>query len=245
MFGAMRAARHAFSEHEKVLSIDPLRHDAGLVVGTYRYIVAALPMPLRWMAYMAGFGGGRETAIRRLEEAAAYPSDAQADARFALVLIYNRERRYDEALAVVRTLQRSFPRNRLLWLEEGGTALRAKRPQEAETALASGLQRMEQDTRPRMPGEAGQLYCKRGAARLMMKNLPGAEQDLKASLADRTAPTWVRGRVHTEMGKLADIAGDRKRARSEYQTGAALCEQSNDGLGAEEAKALLDKPYKQ
>lgn len=244
VFAAMRAARRAFAEHERVLSIDPARHDAGLVVGTYRYLVSNLPRPLRWMAYIVGFGGGRETAIRRLQEAAAYPSDAQTDAKFALVLIYNRERRYDEALAVVRDLERTYPRNRLLWLEEGGTALRAKRPQEAETAINEGLARLERDSRPRMPGEVAQLYYKRGAARLLLKNQAGAGQDLAASLADKTGPTWVRGRVHTELGKLADLAGDRKRALDEYQTAAALCERASDGIGVDEAKALLDKPYR-
>src|SRR5262245_14628247 len=56
--GAFRAAREAYDEHERVLQLDPRRKDAALIVGTYRYLVAALALPLRWMAYMAGFGGG-------------------------------------------------------------------------------------------------------------------------------------------------------------------------------------------
>src|SRR5467141_2489901 len=97
--GAFRAAREAYDEHEKVLDLDPRRKDAGLIVGTYRYIVSALALPLRWMAYVAGFGGGRERGLRLIEDAAAYNGENQTDARFALLLIYNRERRYDEALA--------------------------------------------------------------------------------------------------------------------------------------------------
>ena len=34
------------------------------------------------------------------------------DAKSALVLLYNRERRFDEALKTVRELQARFPRNR-------------------------------------------------------------------------------------------------------------------------------------
>jgi len=45
--GAFRAAREAYDEHEKVLNLDASRKDAGLIVGTYRYIVASLAMPLR------------------------------------------------------------------------------------------------------------------------------------------------------------------------------------------------------
>ena len=53
-------ARRAYDEHERVLSLDPSEKDAGLIVGTYRYLVSTLSLPMRWMAYVAGFGGGRE-----------------------------------------------------------------------------------------------------------------------------------------------------------------------------------------
>src|SRR5207245_9092152 len=96
--GAFRAAREAYEEEERVMELDPRRKDAGLIVGTYRYIVATLALPLRWVAYMAGFGGGKDKGLHLIEEAAAYPGDSQTDARFALVLLYNREKRYDDAL---------------------------------------------------------------------------------------------------------------------------------------------------
>jgi tetratricopeptide (TPR) repeat protein len=244
MFAAMRAARRAFAEHEKVLELDPSRHDAGLVDGTYRYLVSALPLPLRWMAYIVGFSGGRETALRLLREAASYPGDVQADARVALILIYNREGRYDEALATVREMERSFPRNRLLWLEEGITALRGRRLEEAEAALSEGLARMASDTRPRMPGEAAHLYYKRGVVRLLRRERTGAEQDQQAALADTSAPVWIRGRANLELGKLADLAGDRGRAQAAYRRAVALGQQANDTVGAEEAKRLLAKAFR-
>src|SRR5919204_1655481 len=84
--GAFRAAREAYDEHERVLALDPRRKDAGLIVGTYRYVVAALALPLRWMAYVAGFGGGKERGLHMIEEAASYSGENQIDARFALVL---------------------------------------------------------------------------------------------------------------------------------------------------------------
>src|SRR2546429_8738547 len=109
--GAFRAAREAYDEHERVLTLEPRRKDAGLIVGTYRYIVAALALPLRWMAYVAGFGGGREKGLRLIEEAAGYTGENQTDARFALVLIYNRERRYSEALNELRQPRQPNPPN--------------------------------------------------------------------------------------------------------------------------------------
>ena len=48
--------------------------------------------------------------MRLIEEAAGYGGDNQTDARFALVLIYNRERRYDDALAQLALLRARYPR---------------------------------------------------------------------------------------------------------------------------------------
>ncbi len=54
---------------------------------------------------------------------------------FTLIVIYNREARYDDALRVIGELQRRYPRNRLLWLEAASTALRASRPADARRAI--------------------------------------------------------------------------------------------------------------
>jgi tetratricopeptide (TPR) repeat protein len=75
---AFRAAKGAYEEHERVLQLDANRKDAGLIVGTYRYIVATLSLPLRWMAYVAGFGGDKEKGLRLVEDAAAYSGLAAA-----------------------------------------------------------------------------------------------------------------------------------------------------------------------
>src|SRR5918996_1383844 len=117
---AFRAAREAYDHHEQVLALDPRRKDAGLIVGTYRYVVAALSLPVRWMAYVVGFGGGKERGLRMVEEAAAYGGDNQEDARFALILIYNREKRYDDALKTLAALRQRYPRNRLVGVPTRG-----------------------------------------------------------------------------------------------------------------------------
>ena len=140
MLAGFKAARRAFDEHERVLELDPSRKDAGLIVGTYRYVVSTLSLPMRMMAYVAGFGGGRDRGIQALQTAAglrapanpgppreAVASDAATDAMFALVLVYNRERRHDDAVRVLQELRRLYPRNRLLLLEAGATALRGGR----------------------------------------------------------------------------------------------------------------------
>src|SRR6266850_3333210 len=212
--GAFRAAREAYDEHEKVLSLEPRRKDAGLIVGTYRYIVAALALPLRWMAYVAGFGGGREKGVRLIEEAAAYSGENQTDARFALLLIYNRERRYDDALAQLAALRDRYPRNRLVWLESGSTCLRAGRPADAERFLNDGFARFADDRRPRMFGEHALWSYKRGMAHAGAGRVAEADTDLRNALK-LEARKWVHGRTHFELGKLALKAGNQLAARQE------------------------------
>jgi tetratricopeptide (TPR) repeat protein len=245
IFAALKFARRAFSENEKVLELDPQRKDAGLVLGTYRYLVSTLPMPVRWMAYIVGFGGGKEEGIRLIEDAAGHPSELQTDAKFALVLLYNRERRYADAVDVLRGLERSYPRNRLLILEEASTLLRDKRPGEAEQVLDDGIARLRQDPRERMPGEEGRWHYKRGMARLLVGKLNGAEEDLRLALGAKDVRGWVLARIHVELGKLADLRGDRGKAQGEYRTALAITNTSSDDQAESDATRLLAQPYKQ
>jgi tetratricopeptide (TPR) repeat protein len=235
VLGSLGAARRAYREHERVLALDPRRKDAGLIVGLYRYAVAALPGPLRLMAHLAGFGGGRERGLRMVEEAASYPSDVQSNALFTLILLYNREARYDDALRVIGELQRRYPRNRLLWLEAGNTALRAGRLAEAKASLEEGLARLSRDGRPRASGEEARWRYAHGATLVALKDVTAAEPELRAALAGATRD-WVRGRAHKELGKLADLSGNRSRARDEYRLADRLCRQDHDSECSDEVK---------
>lgn len=244
ILAGFKAARRAYDAHERVLQLDPRRRDAAFIVGTYRYIVSTLSLPLRWMAYVAGFGGGKEHGIRLVQEAAAQPSEIQTDAKFALILIYNRERRYDEALRVLRDLQQQYPKNRVLWLEAGSTALRARRFAEAYAHLARGMQMFETDRRPlRMHGEASLWGYKVGAALVGLGRLAEAEQTLRRALAQSEIKAWVRGRIETELGKLDDLAGRREQARAHYRVGRQLAADHNDPIGAREAERWLGERY--
>lgn len=243
ILGAFRAARRAYDAHERVLELDPSRKDAGLVVGMYRYIVSQLSLPIRMMAYVAGFGGGKERGIQMIEEAAARSSEAAPDARFALVLLYNREQRYDHALRVLGQLQREFPRNRILWLEAGATALRAQRAAEAERLLNEGLARLARDARPRTFGEEALWYLKRGSAKLALGRIVDAEGDLRRAL-QLESRKWTAGRVHAELGKIADLQGNRGAARAEFQRAVALARQDNDPIGEADAERWIDTRYR-
>jgi tetratricopeptide (TPR) repeat protein len=237
LLSGFRAARRAYDEHERVLALAPARTDAGLVVGTYRYVVSTLSLPMRMMAYVAGFGGGREAGLALIERAAATPSDSRIDALFALVLMYNRERRFDDALKALQELRTLHPRNRLVVLESGSTALRAGRAEQAENLLTEGMAMLATETRDRIPGEEGLWRYKRGAARRARGRLAPAIEDLQVAVGPDSA-LWVRGRARVELGRIALAKSDRAGAAAEASQAQTLCEQGRDPVCIDEAKQL-------
>jgi tetratricopeptide (TPR) repeat protein len=241
MSAAFGSARRAYDAQEEVLTKDPKRTDAGVVVGTYRYLVSALGLPSRMIAYIAGFGGGKEKGIGLLEAASQHP-DTRIDAKTALMLIYSREGRHADVQRLAHELGTEFPRNRLFVLEEGAAAIRAGRAAQAETILTRGLAMFAEDPRIKLPGERALWLYKRGLARVNLNHIADADVDLREAL--RAEPVqWVRGRIRLELGKLADLAGRRPDALNEYREGRAACQSGSDPACVAEADRLLRRPF--
>ena len=238
LLAGFRAAQRAYDAHEKVLTLDPNRKDAGLTVGTYRYIVSTLSLPMRMMAYVVGFGGGRDRGIQMIRATADAPVDNRVDALFALILVFNREKEYDNAMGVMQELRRLYPRNRLVVLEAGSTALRAGRGVDAERLLSEGLAMLPSDPNRRMPGEEGLWRYKRGAALALLGKAQAAEADLQLASGGESQQ-WVQGRARVELGQLALKRSDRNAAAREGRQAQTLCEKANDIPCAEAAKKLV------
>jgi tetratricopeptide (TPR) repeat protein len=130
-----------------------------------------------------------------------------------------------------------------VWLEAGVTALRAGRPADAKAALEEGLARLARDPRPRASGEDARWKYAYGAALVALKQRPAAGRELRAAL-DAATRDWVRGRIHKELGKLADLAGDRPRALDEYRLADRLCRAGRDADCADEVKTLKKTAYR-
>jgi tetratricopeptide (TPR) repeat protein len=237
------AARRAYNEHQRVLELDPTRKDAGMVVGLYRYGVSTLSWPSRVVAGLVGFGGGKARGLGMVEEAAADYSDVQTNALFTLIVLYNREARYDDALRVIARLQAMYPRNRLLWLERASTELRAGRGIEACAAVERGIMALNSDSRPRAFGEEARWTYTHGAALLLTGRVDRAEQELRRVLT-LEAPAWLRGRVHKELGKADDLRGRRSAAVEHYRIAVRIAKAEHDAVSSDEAAKLLKTAYR-
>ena len=241
--GAFGAARRAYDAEDSVMAGDPARTSAAVVVGLYRYIVSTLALPSRWFAYVAGFGGGKEKGIGLLESAVASRGEGHLEAAVSLLLIYAREGRHGDAVALATRLEQEFPRNRLFTLEAGTAAVRAGRGAQADTILSRGLAALATDPRPQFPGERALWLMKRGMARTEEGRLNDAASDLGAALAERS-PAWIAGRSHLELGRIADLERRRADALAEYRQSRSLCTTAHDDPCVNDANRLSDKPFR-
>jgi tetratricopeptide (TPR) repeat protein len=157
-------------------------------------------------------------------------------------LMYSREGRQNDALAVLKELSANYAQNRLLQLEIGSAAWRAGRPSEAEATLTSGLAWHDRDPRPKIPGERALWIYKRGMARVSLNHLDEAVADLRMALTESPVG-WVRGRIHLELGKVADLRQQRSVALTEYVAAGELCRTHQDPWCQDEAARWRKQPF--
>ena len=131
-FSALRNAVGARHDHERVLELDPNYVDAKLVVGTHNYVVGSLPWAVKAAVALVGLSGSKTKGIADLYDAARGHGETSVDAKVILSLFLRREHRYDEALALMRSLIPCYPHNVLFAVEEGNLLRAAGRDQEAE-----------------------------------------------------------------------------------------------------------------
>ena len=241
VFSAFKFARRAYKANGRALELDPQRKDAGLTIGAYQYIISMRSLPVRWLAKIGGLDGDKARGIAMIEAASRYPGENQTDAQLLLSMIYNREQRYDEALDLLTDLQARYPDNRLLWLEAGATALRARDFEDARRHLDRGFAKLSAAPPPLVFGEQALWLYKRGASLVGLRRDAEAASDLKKALRTE-GRHWVHARAHTELGKLADLTGDRDGARQEYRLAMQLAKTAETPSACRKPRACSTRP---
>src|SRR5262249_33539016 len=117
-FSALRNAVGARHDHERVLELSPNYLDAKLVVGTHNYVVGSLPWSVKVAVAIVGLSGTKEKGFQYLREVAAGSTENGIDAKVVLALFLRRERKFDEARAIMHELAGRYPRAYLFSLEE-------------------------------------------------------------------------------------------------------------------------------
>jgi len=228
---ALREAKAARQLHAQLLTINPNYLDALLVLGTYDYVVGSLPWYLKVLASLVGHRGDRARGLAEIKRVTEEGHWAREDAKSFLAVLYFREKRYPEALAILEGLARSYPRNFLI-PQEMARAYKAqgdwRAAAEAYDAIlakhAAGAPGYSEIPRPKILYLSGQAHAQLGesdgalrryeeTAKLQENNIYVFRAELAAAglclQGDRRADALrkyervARGVPHTEEGKAA------------------------------------------
>ncbi len=237
---ALKLALSAKADQEAVLKQDPNYVDANLVVGTYQYVVGALPRSFRFLIGIAGITGSKEKGMAMLQLAAARGVRTSIDARTCMMLFLRREGRYAEAQALAEGLAKEYPRDYLFQLELANL----KKDAGAGSGAIAQYQTVLADAR--RPGWFHNAHLELGYFGLgdtyrgqKMYGEAAAAYQQAAGIAE-TGPE-LKQRCLVSAGKAYDLMHDRARATESYQ--AALDVAGPDTVQGQEARKLMRKPF--
>jgi tetratricopeptide (TPR) repeat protein len=111
---ALHEATEAYNYHRNLLKLNPRYIDAYLIVGMNNYVVGSLPWYIKVLTALTGRHGNRAEGLQQMKRAEQEGHYAREDARLMLAVLYQREKRYAEALPLYQEMARSYPRNYLL-----------------------------------------------------------------------------------------------------------------------------------
>ncbi|MGH9833984.1 MAG: tetratricopeptide repeat protein [Blastocatellia bacterium] len=235
-FAAMRNGSRSVDAHEKVLKLKPDYYDAYLSVGMYDYIVGTLPFGYKAIAAIAGIRGNKQRGITRLQTIVEKETATADDARVMLLAIYQNEKRYEDALAILKQLSDKYPRSYLIKLEKAYTLVSLKRAGDAYAAF-------EELLKDSAAAPAADLvhYQYAEALSANKEHKRAAEHFLevpKSKGADANLATLALLRA----AQVYDLAGQRNDAVAQYK---AVLARPNVYDTREQAEKGLKQPFKE
>ncbi|MGH9353763.1 MAG: tetratricopeptide repeat protein [Terriglobia bacterium] len=114
---ALREGKRAWKLNERLLKVDPHCADAYFVIGLADYAAGVLPWYFKVVASIAGIHGNLSQGIEELKRASSEGRYTRVDAKIILVAVYEREKQFPQALALLRQLNQEYPWNYLVPLE--------------------------------------------------------------------------------------------------------------------------------
>ncbi len=112
---AARDGKRIKAALERALELDPEMHDAAFGIGAYRYYAAVAPAAFRWLRWLLLLpGGDREGGLEQMRRASRLGQLVRGEADYQLHVVYLwYEARFTDALDLILSLERRYPRNPL------------------------------------------------------------------------------------------------------------------------------------
>ncbi|MFN8003684.1 MAG: hypothetical protein U0X75_22025 [Acidobacteriota bacterium] len=233
-FAAMRNGSRGVDAHEKVLKLKPEYYDAYLSVGMYDYILGNLPFAYKALAAMAGARGNKERGIKRLQLILEKDAATADDARVMLLAIFQNEKRYEDALAILETLSTKYPRSYLVKLEKAYTLVSLKRPQDAYAAFEDLLKD------PAAEPAVDLVHYQFAEALAANKEYKRAAEQFVAVPQTKGADANLATLALLRAAQVYDLAGQRNDAVAQYK---AVLARPNVYDTREQAERGLKQPF--
>jgi tetratricopeptide (TPR) repeat protein len=252
-FAALRDGSDAVDHHREVLKLDPTRIDANLTLGLYEYAVGSLPLTVKVLAGVAGFRGSKKKGLQLIERVTKEGRWSRDDAKTLLIVLYAREKRYPDALALARELMAKYPRNYLFRLEAADALVQQaeierknKNIEAATKAEREAFATFEdllhgRSVRDTVSRALDLVHFKYGEVLLTAgEGERAAKEFLAATKVDHAEPTLVT-MAHLYAARAFDLAGKREDALSQYRE---VLTRPDIYAAHDEAKKGLREPYK-
>jgi tetratricopeptide (TPR) repeat protein len=235
----LKLALGAKNDHERVLQLDPNYVDAKMVVGIYEYVVGALPFAFKILIGFAGIHGSKAEGMTLLQDAASRGVITSLEARTCMALFLRREAKYQQALAINRTLVAQYPRDFLFRLEEGNLSKDAGEGMKSVDLYRQVVSEAQQ------PGYFASshlelAYYGLGDSLRGQHLYPEAiDAYLKGATQPATSPELKR-RCLLAAGEVYDLMGQHDKARQQYQ---AVIDGGSDTTQADLARKYMKSAF--
>lgn len=252
-FAALKDGNDAVEKHRQVIKLDPNYRDAEMTIGLYDYTVGALPLTTKIAVGFLGHRGSKKRGIASIERVAREGNWVREDAKTLLIMLYAREQRFADAVAIARELSAKYPRNYLYKLEMADAlasqgALERKANPNAGTTAAETESFATFDTLLRdknLRETAGKaldlIHFKYGEALMTAGQHERAAREFLAAASAPGAQQGLATMALLYAARALDLVGKRNDALTQYR---AVLSRPNVYDAHEQAQVGLKEAYK-
>ena len=252
-FAALRDGNDAVNHHRQVLKLDPKYIDAQITIGLYEYVVGSLPLPVKILAGATGYRGSKKRGLAMLEQVAREGRWAQDDAKSVLVLLYRREKRFEDLLKITRELSAKYPRNYLLRLEtaDGLVSLAAVKRKQKDLEGAAQAEKeafatfdellRDKNVRDAAARALDLIHFKYGEVLMAAGHHDRAAKEFLAATRVDRGEAGLITMAHLYAARSYDVAGKRDEAMAQYKE---VLSRPNVYDAHDEAKKGLKQAFK-
>jgi tetratricopeptide (TPR) repeat protein len=236
---AFHIALQAHSDEAKVLEIDPTYIDAKLVVGTYQYVIGALPWAFKIFLGFGGITGSKTRGMEMLHDDFARGPMTSVEAGTVIALFQRRESKYSDGVNIVRSLKAKYPNDFLFCLEEANLR---KDAGEGMAAVEAYRTLLKDAARPGyFPSAHLELaYFGLGEALRGQRHYSEAAEAYEKAAYTLGVGAELKRRSLVAAGKARDLNHERDQALRDYKDAIA---NGSDTTQADIARRYLHSPY--